>query len=129
MRRRILLAALVIGLLSVGTIATPVNQAAQQPKRISATEAKDHIGERLTVCGLVADSKSFEKSHMTLFNFERKYPDHVFTMMLLGAARKEVSDPEHELVGRRVCVTGLIANYQGKPEVKVTARNQITIER
>jgi hypothetical protein len=77
-----------------------------------------HIGETATVCGVVA-SAEFEanaRSKPTLLDLGEPSPRAVFTVVIYGDNRPKFSTPETALRGKRVCVTGQISNYQGKPE-------------
>ena len=125
MRRRLSLAVLLLVALT-DTFALSLAPST----KLTASEAKNHIGERATVCGLVVDGRYLAKSkgQPTLINFEKPYPDQTFTLLIWGDHRKQFGEPERELKGKRVCVTGLIKIYNGKPEIAATAKSQVSIE-
>ena len=54
---------------------------AAQTNKITATEAKDHVGEVRTVCGLVVSTHyaTGSKGQPTFLNLDEPYPKEVFT--------------------------------------------------
>ena len=56
-------------------------------KSISAREAKDHVGQKATVCGKVASANYAVGSpgSPTFLNLDRAYPHQVFTIVIWGA--------------------------------------------
>src|SRR5271169_198929 len=100
---------------------------AQAQKTLTATEAKDHIGEKATVCGKVVSTRWAESSRgsPTFLNFDEPYPDQVFTLVIWGSDRSRFSEPETTYRGKRVCVTGKISAFKGVPEVVATEPSQI----
>lgn len=98
---------------------------------IPADQAKQHIGETNTVCGLVASARYMDstKAKPTLLNFVRPYPDHAFSVMIPNSARPKFKDPPESLfTNKTVCVTGAIINYRGKPEMVINDPSQIVIQ-
>ena len=88
---------------------------AAQAASLSCDEAKGHIGEQATVCGLVA-SAACTRSQTTFLNLCKPYPNHVFTALIWGTDRDKFlgkcGQPQPEkLVGKNVCVTGKIELY------------------
>jgi|SRR6266700_8232835 len=57
---------------------------AQSP--ISASEAKDHVGESATVCGGVASTHyaASSRGKPTFINLDRAYPNQIFTILIWG---------------------------------------------
>jgi hypothetical protein len=53
-----------------------VNTQAPQAKRLTAADAKDHIGEQATVCGKVASSRyaATTRGKPTFLNLDKPYP-------------------------------------------------------
>jgi hypothetical protein len=112
---------------SAMVICLAVLTAAYGEPRLTADEAKDHIGETATVCGLVTSAKYAAASHRspTFLNLERPYPQHVFTIVIWGDDRPKFGAPEAIYSGRRVCVTGEIQQHRGKPEIIATHPSQL----
>jgi len=98
---------------------------------ISASDARSHIGERTTVCGNVVDSRYSTGSNgrPTILNFEKAYPNHPFVAVIWGDDRSKFpSKPENYYRGERVCATGLIELYSGKPEIIARSPSQLAIQ-
>lgn len=102
-----------------------------QTKKLTAAEAKDHIGDRATVCGKVASTHYAKgsKGEPTFLNLDEPYPKEVFTILIWGSDREKFGTPEDEYKGLRVCVTGKITSYRGRPEIVATERGQIEIQK
>lgn len=97
---------------------------------ISAAEAADHMGEERTVCGPVASTRyvPWVRGEPTFLNFGRPYPHQVFTVVIWGSDRSRFDEsPEERFRDRRVCVTGTIEPYRGKPEIVVRHPRQIEV--
>jgi len=102
--------------------------AADHAGSLAPFQAADRIGERATVCGRVANTyySCFVSQQPTFINFGKPYPDHVFSVAILGKDRGNFDNcPEKLFAGRDVCVTGLIESYDGKPVMKVRDQTQV----
>src|SRR5271157_1115535 len=90
-----------------------------QTGRISAAEAKNHVGERATVCGEVASVHYAARSrgNPTFINLDKPYPDQIFTVLIWGSDRPKFGDPEEAYRSKHICVTGKISDYKGVPEI------------
>ncbi len=102
-----------------------------QPVRaaeLPAAEAAKHLGDTATVCGVVASGKydADLKSQPTFLDFEKPYPDQVFTAVIFGSDRSKFGNPETSLRGKRVCVTGKIQDRSGLPEIILNDPKQLT---
>ena len=96
-------------------------------KTFTASEAKHHIGEQGTVCGKVVSTAWSESSRgrPTFLNFDKPYPDQIFTLVIWGSDRSKFGEPETAYRGKRVCVTGKISSFKGVPEVVASEPAQI----
>lgn len=96
---------------------------------ISWDEAKDHIGDRIAVCGPVAGTfyGSSIKGRPTFLNVGEDYPSkRRFTVVIWGENRGNFPQaPETYYSGKTICVTGLIQEYEGIPQIEVTTPGQI----
>jgi len=90
-------------------------------------DAASHVGESATVCGVVASAKfaANSRSQPTFLDLDRPYPNPVFTAVIFGDDRPKFGAPEKSLQGTRVCVTGVIRLYRGKPEIILNDPNQL----
>jgi hypothetical protein len=96
-------------------------------KSISAAEAKTHVGERATVCGDVVSTRYAARSRgsPTFINLDKPYPNQIFTVLVWGTDRPKFGDPERLYQSRHICVTGMITDYKGIPEMNVSEPAQI----
>src|SRR6516225_10118025 len=108
--RFLILVGLVAGSLSISALAQTLTV-------ITDTEAAQHVGQRVTVEGVVA--KVFTtKSGNTFLNFGAPYPAQSFTGWI-PAGTPLASDPSlQSFQGKKVKITGTIQLYRGKPEIK-----------
>jgi len=95
---------------------------------LPAEEAAHHLGETATVCGVVASGKydADLKSQPTFLDFEKPYPDQVFTVVIFGSDRGKFGKPETALRGKRVCVSGKIQSRDGLPEIILNDPRQLS---
>jgi hypothetical protein len=86
---------------------------------ISAAEAKNHIGEKATVCGEVASTHYAARSrgNPTFINLDKPYPNQIFTILIWGSDRPKFGDPEQTYSGKQVCATGTITIFRDVPEI------------
>ena len=94
-------------------------------QEIAAADAKDHIGEKATVCGKVASERTAtaSKGQPTFINLDAPYPNQVFTILIWGEDRTKVGTLPSS--GSRVCASGTIESYRGIPEIVVKSRSQL----
>jgi hypothetical protein len=115
--------------LTFSLLMVPALQA--QTNKLTTAEAKAHIGDRATVCGKVVSTHyaKSSKGEPTFLNLDEPYPKEVFTILIWGSDREKFGTPEDEYKGLRVCVTGKLTSYRGRPEVVATERGQIEIQK
>ena len=95
---------------------------------LRSEDAVRHIGETATVCGVVA-SAMFEanvQDQPTLLDLGEPSPHAIFTAVIYGDNRSKFGTPETSLRGKRICVTGQISDYRGKPEIVLTDPSQLS---
>ncbi len=125
-------------------------------KKITASEAEKHIGERATVCGRVVNATYARSSQgqPTFLNLDWPDPYPVFTVVIWGADRPNflgrryiqlsrpelvLQEPDRVRLGppqapemayrdKRICVTGRIESYQGVPEIIARSPRQIAVQ-
>ncbi len=93
-------------------------------------DAHKYIGMEKTVCGTVASATYAlqTKGRPTFLNLDQPYPRQIFTVVIWGSDRNKFKDPpEAFFKGKRICVTGIIKDYRGKPEIIVRSPDQIII--
>jgi hypothetical protein len=87
-----------------------------------------YVGKTAMVCGAVASTKldAHLRSRPTFLDFAKLYPNQVFTAVIFERDRAKFGTPETTYEGKRVCVTGQVRNYRGKPEIIVSDSSQLT---
>src|SRR5277367_3805970 len=101
-----------------------------QTKKLTTAEAKDHVGDRATVCGKIASTHyaKSSKGEPTFLNLDEPHPKEVFTILIWGSDREKFGVPESKYRDARVCVTGKITGYRGTTEIVATEPSQITMQ-
>jgi hypothetical protein len=94
---------------------------------IPDTEATQHVGQAVTVEGTI--TKVFKsRNGNTFLNFGGDYPNVTFVVWVPQDV-PEAADPNlANLEGRKVKIVGTIQLYRGKPEIKVSTKEQIVVE-
>jgi len=102
-----------------------------QAGRLTSAEAKNHIGERATVCGKVVSAHyaTRTKGNPTFLNLDEPYPKQIFTILIWGSDRPKFGDPENKYANKNVCVSGTVKDYRGVPEVVAEQPSQIEIQK
>ena len=99
-------------------------------RKITPLEAKDHIGESATVCGSVVSLNvhGVNEGKTTFIILKNISKLKSFTVVIWGSNRSRFGTPESEYKGKRICVTGKIADYRGVPEIVASNPEQIRAE-
>lgn len=102
-----------------------------QKTRLTAEEAKSHVGETQTICGKVVSTRyaTSSKGQPTFLNLDEPYPKEIFTILIWGDNRSKFGTPEKEYRDKNVCVTGKITSYRGTPEIAANDASQIVLEK
>ncbi len=103
------------------------NSTAQQ-EYVNPIDAHKYIGMEKTVCGTVASATYAirTKGRPTFLNLDQPYPKHIFTVVIWGSDRNRfINPPEIFFKNKRICVTGTIKEFRGKPEIVVRKPEQI----
>jgi len=76
---------------------------AAQTNKITAAEAKDHVGEIRTVCGKVVSTHyaSGSKGQPTFLNLDEPYPKEVFTILIWATIARNSERPKRNIRMRR----------------------------
>jgi DNA/RNA endonuclease YhcR with UshA esterase domain len=116
-------------LLSLFLLITGLCQATAAPT-LTTDEAKSHIGENATVCGVVASTHyaGGSRGTPTFVNLDKPYPNQVFTILIWGEDLAKFSPRPSTWEGKRVCATGVISSYRGSPEIVAKSPTQIRVE-
>lgn len=92
---------------------------AGRAQSVAPQDAARYAGQTATVCGVVASARyaSRTRAQPTFLNLGQPYPRQVFTVTIFGDERPKFGEPEVTFEGKRVCATGRIEMYRGKPEM------------
>jgi micrococcal nuclease len=97
---------------------------------VKPEEAQKYIGQTVTVCGKIFTARFLEQANKqpTLLNMGAAFPNQPFTVVLFGESRVNFSyKPEEFLNGKEICVTGLVQEYKGKPQMIITKEAEIKL--
>jgi hypothetical protein len=116
---------------SVGLAPCDAIAQAPQTKRLTAAEAKDHIGEQANVCGKVASTRyaATTRGKPTFLNLDKPYPSQVFTVLIWGENREKFGNPQEKYSDKQICVTGKITEYRKAAEIVVSDPQNIEVQK
>lgn len=128
--RSSLLVGILLCLIVTLVLVTLLLQPAHAQKKLSATEAKDHVGETATVCGSVVSTRyaASTRGQPTFLNLDKPYPNQIFTVVIWGSDRSKFGAPENDYKGKRICVTGKITEYRNVPQIIAERPQQIHVD-
>ena len=98
---------------------------------ITPEEAGKYTGTQETVCGRVVRVfyAAHAKGQPTMLNLGRNSQSRAFTALIWGEDRNKFQKaPETLYGGKEICVTGIIKNYRGHPEIIVRDPSQMEVE-
>jgi hypothetical protein len=110
-------------------LAVVSSAAASEKKTIAAAEAKDHIGQDVTVCGkVVLVDKFFSRGgRQYRLHIDQSAPP-LFSVVVSGSsADNPFIGADRRYADKDVCVTGHIQDYRGMVHMRLNAPNQIRI--
>ena len=118
------------GVLRAVLIGVLLSTSVSAQDKLTAAQAKEHFGQNATVCGEVVSTSYADssKGRPTFLNLDKQYPHQVFTVVIWGENRTKFGKPEEDYKGKRMCVSGKITAYAGKPEIVVSDPKQIKVE-
>jgi hypothetical protein len=98
--------------------------------QIPIDSVSSYLGQHVKVCDKVSDTyKQAGESSLTYLNFGGKYPNHKFTVVIFA---KDLINfpfsPVEKYKNHNVCVTGMAAEYKGKPQIIAKFQDQIELE-
>ena len=97
---------------------------------IKLEDVSRHIGDSVTVCGIVKEMRYFEKSKNkpTFLNIGARYPYQPLTVVIWENVRTLFTGKVEDLQGKFICITGRIILYKEKPEIIIDRPDQIVIQ-
>ena len=70
--------------------------------------------------------ESSSRRQPTLICFDHYYPHQSFTAIIWGKDRSKFGTPETTLNGKEICVSGVIEEFQGKAQIVLRNKSQLT---
>ncbi len=92
---------------------------------LTTDQAKNHIGENATVCGVVV-SVGYVGGGRTFVDLDKDSPHQPFAISIW--AEDKFSPEPRSWVHNRVCVTGIIRLYLGSPTIEAYSPQQISVK-
>jgi hypothetical protein len=88
-------------------------------------------GRTATVCGVVASADYMvcaraKPTFLTVVNPDQPDPKRALTAVIYGHDRAKFGAPETMLQAQRVCVTGYISYFRGRPEMILSTPRQLS---
>jgi micrococcal nuclease len=111
-------------------IASSISVSAQT--KITPDAAAKHIGDSVTVCGKIFGGKYFDRgdNKITLLNMGAAYPQSPLTIVIEADSRKNFANkPEEFYAEKEVCITGIVKEFKGKPQIIITKEAEITVQK
>lgn len=117
----------------VSLSALAMGQSAPSPTRVAPADAKNHVGETAIVCGKVVDTKTSKygiggHGKPVTFDLDQPEPNPVFYFVTFGTQPDGPAEAVAAYQGKRVCVTGKIANAEDAPHIMAADRSQIKLD-
>lgn len=99
-------------------------QDSKAPAVVPAKEAKAKVGETIVVEGKVAEVSKSER--IIRLNLGAKYPKQDFTLVIFPRSFELFPEVE-KLDGKTVRASGKVAEYQGRPQIVLERKDQLTV--
>ena len=94
---------------------------------ITPSDAQSHIGEHITVEGIVTEVHHATSGRATFIDMGGRYPNNVFTAVIFADDAPKFSGIDL-LQGKTVDITGTITLYKKRPEIILNDAEQIKIK-
>jgi hypothetical protein len=132
------LSALAVAQSATGASSTPSTPSTPSapsaaPPRVTATDAKNHRGETVTVCGKVVDTKTSKygiggHGKPVIFDIDQPEPNPVFYFVTFGTQPAGPQEAIAAYQGKSVCVTGKIIIAATTPYIMADDRSKIKLQ-
>lgn len=105
----------------------PVSNVTSAVTKVSVDSFATHIGEKVIVCSEVFGVKSTDK--ITFINLDAAYPKSPLTIVVFAKDLTYFKEsPAAMYNNKKICVTGKLEDFHGKPQIVVTKPEQITFQ-
>src|SRR5579859_5321504 len=83
---------------------------------ITPSEAQSHVGEHVTVEGIVSEVHHATSGRATFIDMGGRYPNNVFTAVIFSGDAPKFPSVD-SLQGKTIDITGTITLYKKRPEI------------
>jgi DNA/RNA endonuclease YhcR with UshA esterase domain len=104
----------------------PLSIMAQTATVIADTDAAKHVGEKVTVEGIVVEV--FTHGRNFFIDLGNPYPHQTITGRIPENSELADESKFYDLEGKKIRITGTIELYKGKPEIKLISKDQLVSE-
>jgi hypothetical protein len=105
----------------------------QTVKPITSADANNHVGEKVTVCGKVVDTKIAKYAlsghgHPVNLDLDQPEPNPSFFLVAFGTGGQKAEQVAATYQGKQLCATGKVSQLQGVPFIMISESAQIQVE-
>lgn len=94
---------------------------------INTIDAEKYVNKKATVCGTVVATRVLKDNKGVVINLDQRFPNNLFSCTIWQSNIPNFSyEPASFLLHKKICITGDISLYRGKPTME--ARNEKAIE-
>jgi hypothetical protein len=114
------------------SLAGVLSATAQDDRCTSTLETvAQQVGETVVFCGTPAQVTVRGRDHEgpVFLNFGGKYPDNTFSVVIWSdVAGDQIGELEERYSDKLLLIHGVVAEHNGKPEIKLAALKDIEVE-
>ena len=107
-------------------VAVPALAQTSTPPVIAPNEARNHVGEVVTVEGLAAEVHHAASGKVTFIDMGARYPNNPFAGVIFSGDASKFPNVDN-LEGKTIDVTGKVQLYRNAPEIILNDVAQIKI--
>jgi hypothetical protein len=103
---------------------------ADKPASIKPAEAKDHVGKRVTACGMIVEvQKAISRAGRSwVLNFDQPSPNASLAAYVPGNSIDNYFwNADKKYANQHVCATGFIRNYEGTIYLQILQPSDLKI--
>jgi endonuclease G len=104
----------------------PLKVSERPRNTLNSMEADLFVDKKACVCGTVVSARKTNGGSI-FFNFDAKFPNHTFSGSIWASNVKNFTyEPEVEFLGKKICITGKVADYKGKPTMNIEHEKKVS---
>ena len=118
---------LALGLILGPTLGLTLAPTLALAETITPSETRQHVGQSVTVEGVVTAVNTTDRSDVTFLDMGGRYPNNLFTAVIVKNDADKFPNVG-TLEGKTIDVTGTIKLYKGRPGIILTDAAQIKLK-